>query len=38
MMYNEEDVDIGDVDYFVQEYMDSIELMSKCRKNDVNFF
>lgn len=34
----DEDLELSDVEYFVKEYMDSIELMSKCRKNDINFF
>lgn len=36
-MYDD-DEELSDVEYFVKEYMDSIELMSKCRKNDINFF
>jgi hypothetical protein len=38
MYEDDEDLELNDVEYFVKEYMDSIELMSKCKKNDINFF
>lgn len=38
MYEDDEDLELSDVEYFVKEYMDSIELMSRCKKNDINFF